>query len=408
MSGAVAGQRWLAILGIGEDGVEGLSAGACALIRGARLVVGGARHLALADGLVRGERTVWPSPIADAFPAILARRGAPVAVLASGDPFCYGVGSALVRLVPAAEIICLPAPSAFSLAAARLGWALQDVATISFCGRPLAALAPLLQPGSRILALSADAATPAAVATFLRDRGFGPSPLYVLEALGGPRERIRATTADACALDSVDPLNLIAIEVVATPDARVIPLSTGLPDDAFEHEGQLTKREIRAVTLSALAPRKGERLWDIGCGSGSVAIEWMLRAPANRAVAIEARPDRAARAARNAIALGVPDLEVINGTAPTALAGLPEPDAVFIGGGAQNDGMIETAWAALRPSGRMVVNAVTVETEGVLFAAHAHFGGTLIRLGVERLDTLGDSHCFRPAIAVTQWSAVKP
>ena len=407
-SNPTAAGRWLAILGIGEDGVEGLSAAACALIRAARLVVGGARHLALGDGLVCGVRMVWPKPIDDAVPAILARRGEPVAVLASGDPFCYGVGSLLARAVPPSEILCIPAPSAFSLAAGRLGWAVQETATISFCGRPLAALAPLLQPAGRIFVLSADAGTPASIASFLRERGFGASRLHVMQALGGPRERIRATTADDYALDRVDPLNLVAIEVVAGPDARIIPLSAGLPDEAFEHDGQITKREIRAVTLSALAPSRGEMLWDVGCGSGSVAIEWMLRSPANRAIGIERQPERAARAARNAIALGVPDLQVVTDAAPDATAGLSQPDAVFIGGGAQDERVMQTAWAALRSGGRMVVNAVTIDTEAALFHACARLGGTLTRLSVERLDTIGTRRSFRPAMTVTQWAATKP
>ena len=351
---------------------------------------------------------VWPRPISDAIPAILARRGEPVAVLASGDPFCYGIGSLLARAVPMAEILCIPARSAFSLAAARLGWALQDCATISFCGRPLAALAPLLQPGSRVLALSADAATPASLAGYLRERGFGPSRLHVLEALGGPRERIRSATADTFSIVDVHALNLVAIELSPGPGARVIPLSTGLDDEAFEHDGQITKREIRAVTLAVLAPRRGEMLWDIGCGSGSVAIEWMLRSPANQAVAVERQPERAARSARNAVALGVPDLRVLVGSAPEALAGLPEPDAVFVGGGAQEAAVLEAAWAALRGGGRMVANAVTIETEAALFAACKRLGGTLTRLSVERLEALGARRGFRPARTVTQWSATKP
>ncbi|MBV9757656.1 MAG: precorrin-6y C5,15-methyltransferase (decarboxylating) subunit CbiE [Alphaproteobacteria bacterium] len=414
--------RWLAILGIGEDGVEGFSAAAAVLVRSAVLVVGGERHLALVEPLLNGphpnplprageganrSRMVWPRPIADAIPAILARRGEPVAVLASGDPFCYGIGSLLARAVPMAEILCIPARSAFSLAAARLGWALQDCATISFCGRPLAALAPLLQPGSRVLALSADAATPASLAGYLRERGFGPSRLHVLEALGGPRERIRSATADTFSIVDVHALNLVAIELSPGPGARVIPLSAGLADEAFEHDGQITKREIRAVTLAVLAPRRGEMLWDIGCGSGSVAIEWMLRSPANQAVAVERQPERAARAARNAVALGVPDLQVVVGSAPAALAGLPEPDAVFVGGGAQEAAVLEAAWAALRGGGRMVANAVTIETEAALFAACKRLGGTLTRLSVERLGALGARRGFRPARTVTQWSATK-
>lgn len=405
---AAANRRWLAILGIGEDGVEGLSAASRALISGAELVVGGARHLALADGLIRGERLPWPTPLAQAFPTICARRGSPVAVLASGDPFCYGVGTKLLRRVPAEEMLCLPAPSAFSLACARLGWALQETATISFCGRPIEPIAPLLQPGARILALSADAATPSALAAYLSGRGFGPSTLHLLEALGGARERSRRATAERFDLDAVDALNLVAIEVVAGPGAQVIPLSSGLPDEAFEHDGQITKREIRAVTLSTLAPRQGELLWDIGCGSGSIAVEWMLRHPANRAVAIDENPERATRAARNAASLGVPALQVVTGAAPASLAGLPAPDAVFIGGGAQDKGVLDKAWASLKPGGRIVANGVTVETEAVLIAARERHGGLLTRLSVERLDRIGTMHGYRPAMTVTQWAAVKP
>ena len=408
MSTAAANRRWLAILGIGEDGVEGLSAAARALVSGAELVVGGARHLELADGLIRGERLPWPTPLASAFPAIRARRGSPVAVLASGDPFCYGVGTKLLRHVPAEETLCLPAPSAFSLACARLGWPRPETATISFCGRPIEPIAPLLQPGARILALSADAATPAALAAYLRDRGFGPSQLHLLEALGGPRERLRDTAADRFDLEAVDALNLVAIEVVAGPDAKIIPLAAGLPDAAFEHDGQITKREIRAVTLSTRAPRQGEMLWDIGCGSGSVAIEWMLRHPANRAVAIDENAARAARTARNAASLGVPGLEVVTGAAPAALATLPTPDAVFVGGGVQDDGVLDMAWNALKPGGRIVANGVTVETEALLIAARAQRGGSLTRLSVERLDRIGSMHGYRPAMTVTQWAAVKP
>ena len=401
-------ERWLAILGIGEDGVEGLAAPARALIGEAGLVVGGSRHLALAESLIQGTQLAWPSPIADAFPAILARRGNRVVVLASGDPYCYGIGNTLSAVVPPQETLCLPAPSAFSLACARLGWAMQDTATLSFCGRPLAAIAPLLQPGARVLALSADATTPGQLAALLRASGFAPSRLYLLEALGGPRERIRVLCANADLPTDLSPLNLIGVEVVALPGARIIPLTAGLPDDAFEHDGQITRREVRAATLSALAPRRGELLWDIGAGSGSVSIEWMLRHPSNRAIAIEHRPDRAARVVRNTLSLGVPELRVLTGAAPAVLDGLPAPDAVFIGGGAQNDGVLPTAWAALKPGGRLVANAVTIETETILFQALRDHGGTLTRLSVERLDRIGRMHAFRPAMPVTQWAAVKP
>ena len=398
---------WLSILGIGEDGVEGLSPRAVRLISDAGLVIGGARHLALCATLSHRETMVWPTPIADAIPLLLGRRPTPVAVLASGDPFCFGVGSLLAAHVPAAEFVCLPAPSAFSLACARLGWALQDAAVISFCGRPVAALAPLLQPHARILALSADASTPAQVATLMAARGFGPSRITVLEALGGPRERVRAATAVDFALSDINPLNLLAIEVAAGADARVIPLAAGLDDGCFDHDGQMTKSHVRAMTLAALAPRRGELLWDIGSGSGAVAIEWLLRHPANRAIGIERHPDRAARAARNAEALGVPSLRLVHGAAPAALAGLPQPGAVFIGGGAAQEGLIDAAWQALAPGGRLVVNAVTIETEAVLFAAVRRLGGSLARLGVDRLDSIGAMHGFRPAMTVTQFVATR-
>jgi precorrin-6Y C5,15-methyltransferase (decarboxylating) len=312
----------------------------------------------------------------------------------------------LAERAPMAEVLCLPAPSSVSLACARLGWARATVSVVSLCGGPLARLSSQLQPGRRVVALSADATTPAAVAAYLTERGFGPSRLHLLEALGGPAERVSAHVAESFDA-SPGPLNLVGLEIVATTGARVIPLTSGLADDLFEHDGQITKREIRALTLSALAPRAGERLWDIGCGSGSVSIEWMLAHPANTAIAFEADPIRAARAARNAAALGVPDLRIEPGRAPDALAGSPAPDAVFIGGGARDADVIAAAWAALSPAGRIVVNAVTLETEAALVAARERHGGTLTRLYVERLEPVGRLHAFRAAMSVTQWTAVK-
>jgi len=399
--------RWLSILGIGEDGVEGLTSAARTLISAAELVVGGERHLALAADLIRGETLAWPRPLSAGLEAVMARRGRPVVVLASGDPFDHGVGVQLAERAPMTETLCLPAPSSLSLACARLGWARANVAVVSLCGGPLARLAPWLQPGRRVLALSADATTPRAVAAYLTDRGFGPSRLHLLEALGGPAERVSVQLAERFDA-SPWPLNLVGLEIVATPGARVIPLASGLADDLFEHDGQITKREIRALTLSALAPRAGERLWDIGCGSGSVSIEWMLAHPANTAIALEADPVRAARAARNAVSLGVPELRIEQGRAPDALAGLPQPDAVFIGGGARDPEVVATAWDALRAGGRLVANAVTLETEAALVAARQRYGGALTRLSIERLEPVGRLHAFRPAISVTQWMAVKP
>jgi len=407
MSATASLQHWLAILGIGEDGVEGLHPAARALIRDAALVVGSTRHLALAAPLIRAERLAWPSPLKDAFPAILARRGQPVVVLASGDPYCYGIGSTLASMVPIAETLCIPAPSAFSLACARLGWALQDVVTLSFCGRPLEAILPQLQPSARILGLSADGSTPGAVAALLRRYGFGESALHILEALGSSRERIRHATASVGLPGDIDKLNMMAVEVAAGPEARIIPVVPGLPDELFEHDGQITKHEIRAITMSKLAPRAGELLWDIGCGSGSISIEWSLCHPANGAIGIDARADRAARASRNALSLGIPELKIVTGQAPAVLSGLPTPDAVFIGGGAQNVGVLDAAWTALRAGGRIVVNAVTIETEALLFEAQQKHGGTLTRLSLERLDCIGGMRAFRPAMTITQWAAVK-
>jgi precorrin-6Y C5,15-methyltransferase (decarboxylating) len=401
-------QRWLSIVGIGEDGAEGLSSVARQLIRSAELVVGGARHLELAGELIQGRRLKWPSPISDAFPEIERHRGRAVVVLASGDPFHFGVGKQIAAFVPADEFLCLPQPSAFSLAAARMGWPLQDTALVTLHGRALGGIIRHLQPGARILALSWDSATPRQLAQLLAVRRMGQSRMTVLEAMGGPRERARHATASKFDIEDIQSLNTIAIEVVAEPDATIIPLVPGLDDDAFEHDGQLTKREIRAVTLSSLQPLQGQLLWDIGLGAGSVAIEWLLQHRSLRAVGIEARSDRADRAARNAASLGVPELEIVQGHAPDALAGLARPDAVFIGGGMMDDGVFDAAWAALKPGGRLVANAVSLETEARLAGYFQQYGGELIRLQVARADRVGAMSGWRPAMPVTQWRVRKP
>ncbi len=395
--------RWLSLIGIGEDGR--LPPVAQSLVDNAALIVGGARHLALI-GETAAQKLHWPSPIEGALEQIAARRGAPVVVLASGDPFFYGVGDLLSRHFAADEMFCVPGSSAFSLAASRLLWSQQNCALLSLHGRAFERLAPHLQPGARLLVLSWDETTPARIAAYLAERGFGRSLVHVLERLGGPHERIRAARADDFALSDIAALNTVAIEVVAEPDARVIPLAPGLPDEWFENDGQLTKREVRAVTLSALAPRKGELLWDIGAGSGSISIEWMLTDAANRAMAIEAKPERAARIARNAAALGVPDLRIVTGRAPEALAGLPAPDAVFIGGGAEA-ATLQTAWDALPLGGRLVVNAVTLETQAVLNAAFCEKGGDLTHIQIARARPVGRFHGLDPAMAVLQWRAAK-
>jgi precorrin-6Y C5,15-methyltransferase (decarboxylating) len=400
--------RWLSIVAIGQDGAEGLSPLAKSLVSSAELVVGGARHLDLAGELIKGERLPWPSPLHDAFPAILARRGRPVAVLASGDPFHFGVGKQIAALVPAEELISVPQPSSFSLAASRLGWALQDTATLPLHGRAIEGLIRYLQQGARILALSWDGSTPAKAARLLSERGFGESSLAVLEELGGPKERVTRHRANAFDFDGISALNLIAIEVTAGPGSQVIGLSPGLADELFESDGQLTKREVRAVTLAALGPRQGELLWDIGLGAGSIAIEWLLCHPSLRAIGIEEKEDRALRAMRNALALGAPDLKVVTGHAPDALAGLTAPDAVFIGGGFTDAGVFEAAWTALRPGGRIVANAVTLESEARLKEAFDRHGGDLVRIEISKAGKIGGFHGWRAAMPVTQWPAAKP
>jgi precorrin-6Y C5,15-methyltransferase (decarboxylating) len=403
-------QRWLSIVGIGEDGVGGLSPVAQKLVASAELVVGGKRHLGLAQPLIRGRTLAWPSPIGDALPEIAKHRGRPVVVLASGDPFHYGVGDLLLRSIPAAETLCLPNASAFSLAAARLGWTLQDVALVSLHGRALEGIVRHLQPGARILALSWDGQTPGRLASLLVERGMGRSTLTVLEAMGGPRERVRAAKANDFDLAGIAPLNTIGLQVEASSNAKVLSLAPGLDDSLFEHDGQLTKREVRAITIAALAPRQGELLWDVGLGAGSVAIEWLLRHPSLRAIGIEADAERAARAARNAASLGTPDLQIVQQRAPEAFAGLPAPDAIFVGGGLSNPGLIDAAWEALRPGGRLVANAVSLQSEARLIDCFQRHGGGLVRLDVSKAGRAGTGGVFvwRAAAPIVQWRASKP
>jgi precorrin-6B C5,15-methyltransferase / cobalt-precorrin-6B C5,C15-methyltransferase len=400
-------ERWLGLVGIGEDGVDGLTPAARRLVAQAEFVVGGKRHLALA-GAVKAETLVWPSPIESALDRIEAHRRTSVCVLASGDPFFFGVGAMLMRRFCPEEMICVPAPSAFALAASRLGWSQQDCVLISLHGRPLEAIIPHLHERARILALSWDDATPAKLAALLAARGMGRSKLTICEAMGGPSERIRTSEAQTFALNNVAALNTIALEVVADPGARVLPRAAGLPDDWFGHDGQITKREIRAMTLSQLAPRRGELLWAVGSGSGSIAIEWMLADSSNNAVAIELRHDRAERIARNALSFGVPGLSVVTGEAPEVFAGLPAPDAIFIGGGASAPGMVERAYEALAPGGRLIVNAVTLETQAASVDWRARFGGELTQISVAHAEPVGGYSGWRAAMPIVQWRLVKP
>src|SRR5579863_5103995 len=338
---------WLVVIGIGEEGWSALSGAMQALIESAALVVGGERHLALIPK-GRYETLAWKSPLADTLPAIARRRGQRVVVLASGDPFCYGVGAVLARRFTRDEMIVLPAPSAFSLVAARLLWPLEDCVCLSFHARPLERLRLHLAPAARIIALSNDGRTPGKVAQLLRESGWGDSQLMVFEHLGGPREhRIEAIAAE-WHTERVADLNTIALHCVVGPGAKPLSRCAGLPDDAFHHDGQITKHAVRAATLAALAPLPGELLWDIGAGCGSVTIEWLRAARGMKAIAIERDNARAALIAENAAQLGVPDIEIVCGAAPAALAGLPVPDAIFMGGGVGNAAIWDAAWQSLR------------------------------------------------------------
>ena len=395
---------WLSIIGIGEDGWSGLSEAARTLVVGAELIVGGKRHLALIPP-GNSERLAWKTPLAETLPEIAHWRGRLVAVLASGDPLCYGVGALLARNFAAEEMIVLPRPSAFSLAASRVHWPLEECVTLSLHGRPIEKLRLHLAPGARILALTEDGAAPAKIAKLLSESGWGGSAMTVLEHLDGPKERRIAATAAAWRETRCADLNILALHCVAGPEAKPLSRHAGLPDDAFRHDGQITKRTVRAATLAALAPLPGELLWDIGAGSGSIGIEW-LRADDNmHAIAIERDNSRAAMIAENAAMLGVPELRIVQGAAPEALRDLPPPDAIFIGGGVSDAAIWDACWPALKPGGRLVANAVTVKAEAELLRRHATLGGELQRIAIAHAE--GDGF-WRPAMTVTQLSLRKP
>jgi precorrin-6B C5,15-methyltransferase / cobalt-precorrin-6B C5,C15-methyltransferase len=399
----------IVVVGIGADGWDGLSPRARRAVEDADVLRGSARQLALVPDDVPAERVPWPSPMAPALAGLLdAHPGRRVVVLASGDPMLSGVGASLVRLHGAGAVEVVAHPSSVTLACARLGWAVEETQVVPVVGRPVELVVPHATPGRRLLVLGSDGGTPAEVAALLARLGYGASRLVALAQLGGPAERRFTGTAAGWPHAGTDPLVVTAVEVIADPGTVVLPTVPGLPDAAFEDDGQLTKREVRAVALSRLAPVPGQLLWDVGGGAGSIGIEWMRTSPSCRAVAVEAHADRAARIRRNALRLGVPGLEVVEGRAPGALAGLPAPDAVFVGGGATAQGLLETCWAALPAGGRLVANAVTVESEAVLATWFAGVGGDLVRLAVQRAEPVGGFTGWRSAMPVTIWAVVKP
>ena len=399
-------EPWLSLIGIGEDGLDGLTSAARAALEAAGAVFGGPRHLALAGAGARGKP--WPVPFSTA--PVLDLRGRPVAVLASGDPFWHGAGGSLARDLSPGEWRAFPAPSTASLAAARLGWRLEEVTCLALHAAPFAEARRHLAPGARLLCLLRDSAAVTEFSRWLAAQGFGPSRVWRLEALGGPRERVEEATAEALAAgaavaaDPAGPPVALAVEAAGGP---ALPHASGLADALFDHDGQITKRPVRALTLSALAPCPGEHLWDIGLGSGSISIEWLLAAPGTRASGIETDPARAARARANAEAFGVARrLTVTEARAPAGLDRLAPPDAVFVGGGA-SDALFAALWGRMPAGARLVANAVTLETEALLSHWSAAKGGSLLRIELAEAEPLGSRRGWVAARPVVQWSVRK-
>ncbi|WP_019515573.1 precorrin-6y C5,15-methyltransferase (decarboxylating) subunit CbiE [Sphingomonas sp. Mn802worker] len=391
---------WLTIVGIGEDGPDGLSAASRAALAQAELVFGAARHLSLLPDLTSETRT-WPVPFEAGIADLLKQRGRRVVMLASGDPFWFGAGATLSRHLSRAEWVAYPAPSTFALAAARLGWRVEETICLGLHAAPVTRLRPHLAPGARIVALVRDGAGARALIDYIAQQGFGASAVTMLESLGGPRERVRTTAAEAAPFTDIAHPIAVAIEVAGSGDT--LPLAAGLPDAWFDHDGQITKRPARALTLSALAPRAGELLWDIGTGSGSIAIEWLLAHPSTRAIAFERDPVRAARARTNAAALGVDHLAVVEGAVPAVLIDQPTPTAVFVGGGLSS-ALLDWLAAHLSAGTRVVVNAVTLESEALLSQWHARRGGSLLRIELAEAAPIGARRGWRSAYPLVQWS----
>ncbi len=399
--------QWLTISGMGEDGDAGLSAFARLKLAEAEVIVGSSRLLALLAPS-SAERQEWLQPFSAVAERIKPLKGRPTVILATGDPMNYGVARKIMEFIPFAEMEILPHLSAFSLAAARLGWSLPDCDTLTLHGRDAANIESFIQPGATLIVLTADATTIPEVARRLSARGFGESAVSVLENMGGKGERMSAFAANACPQEIFSDLNTLAICCIASPSAKIYPRLPGLPDDAFLHDGQLTKREVRTAALSALAPAPDQLLWDVGAGCGSIAIEWMRSTRGCGAIAFEHNPERLKMIAGNADRLGTPRLKIIAGVAPATLAGNPAPDAVFIGGGLGIPGVFETAWEHLKPGGNMVVNVVTIEGELHLYDLQEKHGGDLVRIEVSYLTHIGPLRALKPRMPVLQWRARKP
>jgi precorrin-6B C5,15-methyltransferase / cobalt-precorrin-6B C5,C15-methyltransferase len=395
--------KWLTIIGMGEDGWDGLSNRARILLKSAEVVVGSTRLLKFLPQ-IKAERQEWPQPFSAVLEQLKPLVGRNTVILATGDPMNYGVVRKLLEFIPFAEMTVIPHISAFSLAASHMGWSLPDCDTLTLHGRAVANLEAFIQPNAKLIVLTADASTIPEIARRLEMRGFGQSEITVLENLGGERERVSqyAPSTDYSAL------NTVAIHCIASAGAKIYSRLAGLPDEAFVHDGQMTKREVRAATLAALAPAPDQLLWDIGAGCGSIAIEWMRSTRGCEAYAIEPNADRQAMIAANADQLGTPRLKVISASAPGGLGGLPAPHAVFIGGGISDEGVFESAWTALKRGGNLVANVVTIEGEMHLYHLQEKHGGDLVRIDVSNLTNVGPYRAMKPRMSVVQWRVKKP
>lgn len=393
------------VVGIGADGWDGLGRVARDALGGASVIYGSARQLdLLPDELIAARTVAWSSPMSRHLAELLDDDPlTDIHILASGDPMFHGVGATIVREVGAERVRVIPTVSSASLACARLGWDLSDVEILTAVNRDADEIIGHLTDGRDLLVLSRDETTPATVAEILRDNDFGWSAVTVLEQLGGPAERMVHGVARTWAEPPGDRLNIVAVSCVGPARST----AAGRPDTDYANDGQLTKQPIRALTVSALAPAHRELLWDIGSGSGSVAIEWLRTIPTGYAIAFESDSGRAATLLDNARRHGVAGRLTIRGAAPEACVDAPVPDTAFIGGGMTAE-LLETVWSALPAGGRLVANAVTLENQQLVSEWYVREGGSLRRYGVETAAPLGTMTTWRPSLPIVQWAAVKP